>query len=100
MYYNARYYDPAMGTFISPDTIVPSPNLAIDYNRCTYARANPLRLLDPSGNGAACANLVSLRPLHASITVLAFLCQAGNAIYQAAAPYVPPVLQFGQQWLD
>ena len=30
MYYNARYYDPALGTFISPDTIVPNPNLAID----------------------------------------------------------------------
>ena len=48
MYYNARYYDPALGTFISPDTIVPNPNLAIDYNRYTYARANPLRILDPS----------------------------------------------------
>ena len=23
-YYNARYYDPTLGTFISPDTIVPN----------------------------------------------------------------------------
>ena len=23
MYYNARYYDPALGTFISPDSMVP-----------------------------------------------------------------------------
>ncbi len=43
LYYNARYYDPSLGTFISPDTIVPDPGLVIDYNRVLYARANPLR---------------------------------------------------------
>jgi len=25
MYYGARYYDPALGRFIQPDTIVPEP---------------------------------------------------------------------------
>ena len=25
LYYNARYYDPALGAFISPDTIIPDP---------------------------------------------------------------------------
>ena len=33
MYYNARYYDPALGAFISPDTIIPDPGRVIDYNR-------------------------------------------------------------------
>ena len=50
MYYNARYYDPALGTFISPDTLIPDSNRVIDHNRFAYARANPLRYSDPSGN--------------------------------------------------
>ncbi len=49
LYYNARYYDPTLGTFISPDTIVPNPARVIDYNRFAYAGGNPLRFSDPSG---------------------------------------------------
>ena len=54
MYYNARYYDPALGTFISPDTIVPDPKMVIDYNRFLYTRGNPHKYIDPSGNLLAC----------------------------------------------
>jgi RHS repeat-associated protein len=50
LYYNARYYDPALGTFISPDTLVPDPGLVLDYNRYMYAGGNPLRYTDPSGH--------------------------------------------------
>ena len=49
LYYNARYYDPALGTFISPDSLVPNPGLVIDYNRFLYVRGNPLSYMDPSG---------------------------------------------------
>jgi RHS repeat-associated protein len=50
LYYNARYYDPALGTFISPDTLVPDPGLVLDYNRYMYVRGNPLRYTDPTGH--------------------------------------------------
>ena len=50
MYYNARYYDPALGTFVSPDTLVPDPGMVIDYNRFLYVRGNPLGYTDPSGH--------------------------------------------------
>jgi RHS repeat-associated protein len=40
-FYNARYYDPALGRFISADTIVPNPENPQDWNRYTYARNNP-----------------------------------------------------------
>jgi RHS repeat-associated protein len=50
LYYNARYYDPQLGQFLSPDTIVPDPTQLIDYNRYLYARGNPLKYNDPSGH--------------------------------------------------
>jgi RHS repeat-associated protein len=54
MYYGARYYDPALGMFLSPDTLVPEPGNPQSLNRYSYVRNNPLRLVDPSGM-AACA---------------------------------------------
>ncbi len=50
MYYNARYYDSALGLFLSPDTLIPDPGAVIDYNRFAYVRNNPLRFSDPSGH--------------------------------------------------
>ena len=49
MYYYARYYDPALGTFVSPDSLVPDPGMVIDYNRFLYVRGNPLKYADPTG---------------------------------------------------
>jgi len=50
VYMNARYYDPLVGMFISPDTIVPDAGVLIDYNRFAYVRGNPLSNVDPSGH--------------------------------------------------
>jgi RHS repeat-associated protein len=49
-YYGARYYDPAIGRFISADTIVPDPYDPQSLNRYSYCRNNPLRYIDPSGH--------------------------------------------------
>lgn len=71
--YNARYYDPVLGRFISADTIVPgsgpltvAPNDAVaarswvaggagpanpqDLNRYSYGLNNPVRNTDPTGH--------------------------------------------------
>ncbi|MBX3002090.1 MAG: RHS repeat-associated core domain-containing protein [Caldilineaceae bacterium] len=50
MYFNARYYDSALGQFLSPDTLVPDAGVVFDYNRFMYARGNPLKYTDPSGH--------------------------------------------------
>jgi RHS repeat-associated protein len=50
MYYNARYYDAALGRFISADTIIPNLYDPQALNRYTYVRNNPLRYKDPSGH--------------------------------------------------
>jgi RHS repeat-associated protein len=48
-YYGARYYDPTIGRFISPDTIVQNPANPQTLNRYSYALNNPLRYIDPDG---------------------------------------------------
>ena len=49
-YYNARYYDPTIGRFISADTIVPNPANPQSFNRYSYCFNNPLRYTDPTGH--------------------------------------------------
>ncbi len=50
MDYNARYYSPVLGRFISPDTIVPEPTSSGGFNRYRYTRNNPLKYTDPTGH--------------------------------------------------
>jgi RHS repeat-associated protein len=49
-YYGARYYDPQIGRFISPDTIVPNPANPQSLNRYSYCLNNPLKYTDPTGH--------------------------------------------------
>jgi RHS repeat-associated protein len=49
-YYNARYYNPALGRFISADTIVPSPSNPQALNRYSYVLNNPMIYADPTGH--------------------------------------------------
>ena len=54
LYYNARYYDNSLGTFLSPDTLVADAGRVVDYQRYLYVRANPLRYSDPTGHDPQC----------------------------------------------
>ena len=45
--YRARYYDPTLGRFIQPDTVVPEPGDPQALNRYAYVLNNPLRYNDP-----------------------------------------------------
>ena len=49
-YYNARYYDPQMGRFLTPDTIVQDPYDPQSLNRYVYCRNNPIIYNDPTGH--------------------------------------------------
>jgi RHS repeat-associated protein len=50
LYYGARYYDPALGRFIQPDTLVPEPGNPQSLNRYAYVLNNPLKYTDPTGH--------------------------------------------------
>jgi RHS repeat-associated protein len=49
-FYEARYYDPALARFITPDTVIARPGDPQEFNRYTYARNNPLKYTDPTGH--------------------------------------------------
>jgi len=51
-YYGARYYDPALAHFISPDTIEPDRANPQTLNRYAYALNNPVKYIDPTGHFA------------------------------------------------
>lgn len=49
-FYQSRYYDPLLGRFIQPDTVVPDAKNLQTYNRYTYVNNNPLKYIDPTGH--------------------------------------------------
>ena len=51
-YYGARYYDPNIGRFISPDTVTSAPSDPQSLNRYSYVLNNPLKYIDPTGHFA------------------------------------------------
>jgi RHS repeat-associated protein len=48
--YDARLYDPIIGRFISPDTVIQSPYNPQTLNRYSYCVNNPMKYTDPSGH--------------------------------------------------
>jgi RHS repeat-associated protein len=51
-FYNARWYDSAMGRFAQADTIIP-PGVQ-GYDRYAYTNNNPVRYTDPTGHKVTC----------------------------------------------
>nr|MBP7042150.1 peptidoglycan DD-metalloendopeptidase family protein [Chloroflexota bacterium] len=50
LYYQARFYAPGLGRFLSADSIVPNPTNPQSLNRYSYTRNSPLNLIDPTGH--------------------------------------------------
>jgi RHS repeat-associated protein len=48
--YGARFYDPQLGRFVSPDTIIPSQQGTQAWDRYAGMNNNPVRFTDPSGH--------------------------------------------------
>lgn len=52
VYMGQRYYDPALGVFISADPVTARENPLSAFNRYRYANSNPYRFFDPDGRSA------------------------------------------------
>lgn len=48
-YYNARYYNPALGRFITRDPILGHDGDPLSRNNYIYVKNNPLKFVDPDG---------------------------------------------------
>jgi len=68
-YYGARYYDPLIGRFISPDTIVQSPQDPQSLNRYAYCRNNPIKYIDPTGHWFFAAIIAAVKAISAYAAV-------------------------------
>jgi RHS repeat-associated protein len=49
-FYNARWYDPQLGRFLSADSIVPGIGNLKAFDRYAYVQNNPIKYTDPSGH--------------------------------------------------
>ncbi|MBI1820943.1 MAG: RHS repeat-associated core domain-containing protein [Nitrospirae bacterium] len=58
-FYGARYYDPILARFISPDTIDPRLENPQTLNRYSHALDNPVKFVDPNGHFAFIPFLVA-----------------------------------------
>ena len=94
-YYGARYYDPIIGRFITPDSIVQNPFDPQMLNRYSYCRNNPLIYTDPNGQflgiliGAAIGALIGgtvVAITHHNILEGMAMGAIGGAFLAAAAP--------------
>ncbi len=49
-YFNARYYCPQIGRFLSADSVMEQPTTPQALHRYAFAGGNPIRYVDPSGH--------------------------------------------------
>jgi RHS repeat-associated protein len=68
-FYHARYYNPTLGRFLSPDPVVPGASNPQSLNRYSYVGNNPVNLIDPSGHFSLGSLFSSLLPMAAGVGV-------------------------------
>ncbi len=79
MYYNARYYDPSAGQFVTADTVQ-------GLNRYAYVAGNPETLTDPTGNGGFGSALGSILAALVGMIVVAKAFRALTSAFHLSAP--------------
>mgnify|MGYP005852999619 CR=1 FL=1 len=72
-FYQSRFYDPSIGRFSSPDTIIPLGQGVQAWDRYAYSNNNPVRYNDPSGHCAIlCAVVLTVAIVATPFALSAF----------------------------
>ena len=90
-FYNTRWYDPALGQFLSPDTLVPEAGNALDHHRYAYVRFNPLKYTDPSGHYSV-EELMQHFGVDSFEALMALFSESGPASIRASSSACDPRL--------
>ncbi|MGA7672007.1 MAG: SpvB/TcaC N-terminal domain-containing protein [Nitrolancea sp.] len=97
-YFGARYEDPRLNQFISPDpTLQSDPQTAIDdpmaLNPYTYVDNNPVRYVDNNGKALSSAQEQFLRQAFANPQTRAAFLQASNKIIKSYLSQQPAIVK-------
>ncbi|HMZ97187.1 MAG: FG-GAP-like repeat-containing protein [Nitrospira sp.] len=94
-YYEARYYDPTLGRFLSADTLVPNPLDPQSLNRYSYVHNNPFKYTDPTGHFKINVGKFLRRSLGDLGTGIAGVLgqTLGNALYWSGNPILGSLVQ-------
>lgn len=77
-YMQQRYYDPAIGRFLSADPVEADSNTGSNFNRFWYANNNPYSFTDPDGRAATIANgNIYIRPENPAMPRVSFRNNVG-----------------------
>jgi RHS repeat-associated protein len=107
-YLHARYYDPDVGRFLTPDWWDPWQQ-GVDINRYAYAGNDPINFSDPNGHAAdgywapgpiPPADLPAVvDPLvNGSSSYVNSVLNYGGALFEFAGQYDDPLVTAGQIW--
>ncbi len=95
-WYQSRAYDPEIGRFCSPDSIVPAPGNPPALNRYSYVYNNPLKYVDPSGHNPLWQEYVAeAQALMAEDELAEEIYGVANPPIQAPAPQQGPANYYG-----
>jgi RHS repeat-associated protein len=83
-YYGARWLDPALGRWLSPDSIVPDYSTPSDWDRYSYVRSNPVKAVDPTGHWPSPSKILSVGATICDLTATA-ISVAGIVVEAVAA---------------
>jgi len=86
-YYGARWYDPALGRFTQPDTIVPLESQGVQaWDRYAYVNNSPVNYTDPTGHDVGCPGQDASECASSTIVVIACgqneVCGASTELMQ------------------
>jgi len=97
---NARLYDPWIGRFITPDSIIPDMENPHALNRYAYVYGNPLRYVDPSGHAGQTPSEVAenmWRWLFGGEATTVVDSGSYNTITTSGVPGATPTVALGQE---